>query len=230
VHVDLFERRKTTFKGETFLIIQATIYRDGFPDDVAEFENGRLAWRPRKPVYEAAVTYEAESGSVEVVAREKDSHPVLARTFAELMLGTQSGHTPLPLKEYDLDILLRPYEFPTDAEDGIESVRVTELRLMPLDSDGDRITLECARRAPHTIWDMAGRHFGGHDPLTGGWIPTKAKIVIRFQPSAESRRGKVLPVTVAMPNGCDLKDRTVHENIIGLKYLQRWQLVKDVSR
>jgi hypothetical protein len=231
VHVDLFERQKTTFKKETFLIIQATIYRDGFPDDVPEFvDGGQLAWRPRKPVYEAAVTYEPQSGSVEVVAHEKESHSFLADTFAQRLLGTQSGQSPLPLKEYDLDILLRPYSFPTDAEDGIESVRVTQLRLMPFDSEGDRLTLECAQRSPHTIWDMAEQQFGGRDPLAGGWFPTKAKIVIRFHPSAEARRGKVLPVTVAMPNGCDLKDRTVHENMIGLKYLQRWQLVKDVTR
>lgn len=163
------------------------------------------------------------------MAHEKESHSFLASTFAERLLGTRSGGTPLPLREYDLDILLRPYSFPTDAEDGIDSVRVTQLRLMPLDSEGDRLTLECARQASHTIWDMAGSHFGGHDPLAGGWIPTKAKIVIKFHPAGHSRRGKVLPVTVAMPNGCDLKDRTVHENMIGLKYLQRWQLLKDVA-
>jgi hypothetical protein len=229
VHIDLFERTKTTFKGEVFRIAQSTIYRDGLPNDVPEFENGQLAWRSRKPVYEAAVTYEPQSGFVEVVAQEKDSHPFLAKKFSEMLLGTQCGNNPLPLREYDLDVLLHPHEFPTDAEDGIESVRVTQLRLTPLDSEGDRVTLECTRQAPHTIWDMSGRHFGGRDPLAGGWSPTKAKIVIRFRPSAGSRRGKVLPVTMAMPNGCDLKDRTVHENIIGLKYLQRWQLVKDVA-
>lgn len=228
VHVDLFERHKTTFKNETFRIMQATIYRDGFPDDVPEFENAHLVWRSRKPVYEAAVTYEPTSGSVEVVAKERDSHAFLASTFAELMLGTSSGERPLPLKEYDLDILLRPYAFPTDAEDGIEAVRVTQLRLSPFDSEGDRLTLECGRRAPHTIWDLAGRQFNGCDPLRGGWFPTKAKLVIQFRPSAGARRGKLLPVTVAMPNGCDLKDRTVQENIVGQKYLRRWQLLKDV--
>jgi hypothetical protein len=228
VHVDLFERQKTTFKNETFRIMQATIYRDGFPDDVPEFENAHLVWRARKPVYEAAVTYEPVSGSVEVVARERDSHAFLASTFAELMLGTSSGGRPLPLKEYDLDILLRPYTFPTDAEDGIESVRVTQLRLSPFDSEGDRLTLECGRRSPHTIWDLAGRQFGGRDPLTGGWFPTKAKLVIHFHPSAGARRGKLLPVTVAMPNGCDLKERTIQENMVGQKYLRRWQLLKDV--
>jgi hypothetical protein len=228
VHVDLFERKKTTFENETFRIMQATIYRDGFPDDVPEFEDANLVWRTRKPVYEAAVSYEPTSGSVEVIARERTSRAFLASTFAKLMLGTSSGERPLPLKQYDLDILLRPYAFPTDAEDGIEFVRVTQLRLSPFDSEGDRLTLECARRAPHTIWDLAGQQFNGCDPLKGGWYPTKAKLVIQFRPTAGGGRGKALPVTVAMPNGCDLKDRTIQENIVGQKYLRRWQLLKDV--
>jgi hypothetical protein len=31
-----------------------------------------------------------------------------------------------------------------------------------------------------------------------------------------------------MPHGCDLKDRTERERIVGEKYLQRWKLLKDV--
>jgi hypothetical protein len=228
VHVDVFDREKKGFKGETFRIVQATIYRDGLPNDVAEFEEGLLSWRPRKPVYEAAVTYEPESGSVEVVANDRQSHGYLARTFAQEFLGAECGDKELPLREYSLDVLLRPYAFPTDPEDGIESVKLTELRVMPLDTEGERLTLECSRQNANTIWNMTATRFGRNDPLASGWIATKAKLVIRFHPSAESRRGKVLPLTVTMPHGCDLKDRTTVENMVGQKYLERWQLVRHV--
>jgi hypothetical protein len=228
VHVDLFDREKKGLKGEIFRLAQATIYRDGLPDDVPEFHDGKLAWRPRKPVYEAAVTYEPKSGSIEVVADNRKSHAYLARMFAQEFLGSESGEDELPLREFSLDILLRPYNFPTDAEDGIESVKVTQLRVMPVDSEGERLTLECTREHSNTIWGMAAQRFGQSNPLDAGWVATKAKLVIRFHPDKEARRSKVLPITVTMPHGCDLKDRTTHENLIGQKYLQRWQLVKHV--
>jgi hypothetical protein len=31
-----------------------------------------------------------------------------------------------------------------------------------------------------------------------------------------------------MPAGCDLKDRTERERMIGEKYLRRWGIVRDV--
>jgi hypothetical protein len=59
-------------------------------------------------------------------------------------------------------------------------------------------------------------------------VVTKAKLIIRFHPEAGSKRGKTLPLTVTMPHGCDLKDRTEKERIIGEKYLARWGLLKNV--
>lgn len=47
-------------------------------------------------------------------------------------------------------------------------------------------------------------------------------------PEAGSSRGRTLPLTVTMPHGCDLKDRTERERMIGEKYLRRWYIVKDV--
>jgi hypothetical protein len=174
------------------------------------------------------VTYEPTSGSIEVVGGDRDGRQHLARTFAQDILGTTSAERTLPLREFSLDILLQPHNFPTEPSDGIESVRLTELRLEPLDTRGERLTLECSRQAPRTIWSMAADQFGANNPLAGGWRPTKAKLLIRFHPDAGSRRPKVLPLTFTLPHGCDLRDRTTRENMIGQRYLERWQLVKHV--
>jgi hypothetical protein len=32
-----------------------------------------------------------------------------------------------------------------------------------------------------------------------------------------------------MPHGCDLKDRTERERMIGEKYLRRWGIVRDIQ-
>jgi hypothetical protein len=76
---------------------------------------------------------------------------------------------------------------------------------------------------------MAQERFGANNPLLGGWVVTQAKLTIRFHPEKGSGRGKTLPLTITMPHGCDLKDRTERERMIGDKYLRRWGIVQDVQ-
>ena len=99
---------------------------------------------------------------------------------------------------------------------------------MPIDTVGERVTLECMRQATRTIWQMAQERFGTNNPLLGGWVVTQAKLTIRFHPEAGSGRGKTLPLTITMPHGCDLKDRTERERMIGDKYLRLWGMLRDV--
>jgi hypothetical protein len=123
---------------------------------------------------------------------------------------------------------LHPQDFPTDPEDGIASVQVNDLRLDAVDSASERVTLECKRDPPYTIWQMANDRFGFSNPLLGGWQVSRAKFTITFHPEPDLCRGRRLPLTVRVPHACDLKDRTERERMIGEKYLQRWCLVKDV--
>ncbi len=61
------------------------------------------------------------------------------------------------------------------------------------------------------------------------FVPIQAIIRIKFEPQAGFSRGKVLSVKISLPNGCDLRNRTEHEQLIGEKYLKRWGLVKDIA-
>lgn len=228
VHVDIFDRIRPTFDGADCALVQATVYREGRPDDFLEFVNGTLDRRPRRPVFEAALTYEPATGVIEVVASDRESREDLVRLFARDLLATEFRQERLPLRQFDLRVLQGPYTFPTDPGDGIESVRVNHLRLMPVDTVGERVTLECMRQATQTIWQMAEDRFGGNNPLLGGWVVTQAKLTIRFHPEAGARRGKTLPLTITMPHGCNLKDQTEREQMIGEKYLRRWGILRDV--
>lgn len=228
VHVDLFDRNRPTFEGRDCALVQATVYREGRPDDFLEFVNGALDRRPRRPVFEAAITYEQATGVIEVVANDRDSREDMVRLFARDLLASEFRQERLPFRQFDLGVLRRHFIFPTDPGDGIESVRVNHLRLMPIDTVGERVTFECMRQATQTIWQMAQERFGANNPLLGGWVVTQAKLTIRFHPEAGSRRGKTLPLTITMPHGCDLKDRTERERMIGDKYLRRWGIVRDV--
>jgi hypothetical protein len=228
VHIEVFSRARSGSNGESHELIQATIYRDGLPDIFLEFNDGQLATRSRRPVIEASLTYEAAAGVIEVIANAKDTRQAFVRHFAELLLGIELGPDRLTLRRYDLAALLRPYHFPTDPQDGIESVRVTCLRLMPFGTAGERMTLECMHDASKTIWQMAAEHFGDNDPLRHGWVVTQAKLIIKFRPTATMTRGRSLPLTISMPHGCDLKDRIEAERLVGDKYLRIWGILENV--
>lgn len=76
------------------------------------------------------MTYEPATGVVEVVAGSRKDRVDLMRLMAKHLLGIDFEERYVPLREYDLSVLLKPYSFPTDPEDGIESVTVRELRLL----------------------------------------------------------------------------------------------------
>ena len=228
VHVDVFDRNRPLLDGTDCALVQATVYREGRPDDFLEFVDGALDRRPRRPVFEAAITYEPATGILEVVANDRDSREDMVRLFARDLLDIEFRQERVPFRRFDLGVLRQDFAFSTDPEDGIESVRVNLLRLMPIDAAGERITIECMRQATQTIWQMARDRFGANNPLAGGWVVTQVKLTIRFHPTGDSRRGKTLPLTITMPSGCDLKDRTERERLIGEKYLRRWGLVRDI--
>ncbi len=230
IHIDIFDRRRPTFDGEDCELIQIAVYREGLPDDVLEFDAGDLVRRVRSPVFEAALTYEPATGVVEVVANDSKSREAMARIMVRDLLEIEFTSEKMPSRNYDLSSLQQHHAFPRDAADGIESVTLKQLRLMPMDNQGQRVTLECMRGSEETIWEMAARHFGDRNPLLGGWVVTQAKLNIAFQPKGDARRGRVLALTITMPHGCNLKDLTPEEQLIGEKYLRRWGILSGDTR
>ena len=239
VHVDIFDRHRVILEGEECELVQVAVYREGRPEDMLGFDaNSTLSRRIVKPVFEAALTYEAATGVIEVVAKTREDRIDLTRFMARDLLGiTLTEGQTLPLREYDLSMLLRPFDFPTDPADGIDSVTVRELRLMDLGDAKERITLESMSGADRTIWQMAEHRIGldigsgalvfGHVGDVPEWVVTRARFTIKFHPGASGGRGKSLALTVTMPHGCNLKDMTPQERLIGEKYLRLWGILKD---
>lgn len=243
VHVDIFDRHRVILDEQQCELVQVAIYREGRPEDMLGFDvNSKLARRIVRPVFEAALTYEAATGVIEVVANTRDDRVDLTRFMARDLLGIEFDEKPIPLREYDLSVLLKPFDFPTDSSDGIESVTVKELRFMDLGDPRERVTLESMSGAERTIWKMARHRIGldigdelpiEHTSAIFGeapeWLITRARFTIKFRPDPRGGRGKALTLTVTMPHGCDLKDMTPQERLVGEKYLRRWGILKDDS-
>lgn len=227
IKIEIFDRKKPYGEDQELDIVQIMVYREGFPESYTALENDDLVAKTFRPVIEMALTYEPVSGQIEVIANTKEVRTEIARAFSGSLLQTEIEGETVPLKQYDISKLLRPFDFPTDLDDGIGSVQVTMLKLKPHDNSG-KVTLEVAANETRTIYEASQEWFNAHDPLRSGFLLAQVKIVIKFMPDAESHRGKVLPIKISWPNGCDLKDKTEQERLIGDKYLKRWGLLKEV--
>jgi hypothetical protein len=226
--VDIFDRVRTTIEGRECDLVQVTIYREGRPDDLLRFDDkGTLVRQAYRPVFEAAVIYEPTTGGLEVVANDKVTRQEIVKAAVQHLLGIEFKDNRLPLRCYDLSVLLKPFDFPVDAEDGIEGVEVRELRLMPIDDNARRVTLENLARADGTIWTMADDMFEDRSPLSDEFVITKARIAVKLSKRPEEERRRTLTLTITWPHGCDLKDRTATEQMIGEKYLRRWGILVD---
>ena len=228
VHADIFDRVRTTHEGDECDLVQVTIYREGRPDDLLRFDDkGTLVRQAYRPVFEAAITYEPATGGLEVVANDKATRLEIAKSAVTHLLGIEFTENRLPLRYYDLSVLLAPYDFPADEEDGIEGVEVRELRLMPINDSSRRVTLETMARGDGTIWSMADEIFGDRTPLRDGFVVTRARLAVKLTRRPGGDRRRTLTLTLTWPHGCDLKDRTATEQMIGEKYLRRWGILVD---
>jgi hypothetical protein len=208
--------------------VQVTIYREGRPDDLLRFDDkGALVRQAYRPVFEAAVTYEPATGSIELIANDKATRSEIVKATVTQLLGIAFKENRLPPRCYDLSVLLAPLDFLVDSEDGIEGVEVRELYLMPINDSDFRVTLEKPARADETIWTKAEVTFGDRTPLSEGYVVTRAEIAVKLARRPEGDRRRTLALTITWPHGCDLKDRTATEQMIGEKYLRRWGILVD---
>ena len=225
--IEICDRTRTTRKGRADKLVQVGIYREGRSSERKAFVGGHLDRLADHPVIQATITYQESNGVIEVVANNRETRQDLVRLFAEHLLRARFDGERLPVRQYTLDRLCKPFLFLTDPEDKIEHVRLTLLRLVPLDTQTERVTVECLRGAQRSIWQVAHDRFGDNDPLQDGYVVTKAAFTITFREEKGRRGQRTLPVNIT-PKGCDLKDRTEREQLVADKYLHRWGLLQNV--
>lgn len=224
----MFERKRRDPQRKERNLVQITVYREDRPRQRRAFDsNGSMGTELHRPVLEFSVTYEAETGEVEVVAERAEARTEFARLCSEHLFRTELGSRAAPPRRFNLSSLLRRHLFPTDPDDGIDEVIVNLLRLKPIDTEAERVTLECLKGATDDIWKMATTRFGAGNPLSGGWRITQAKFTIRFKEKAGSRTKRTLPVTITMPHQCDLREQTERQRLIAGRYLREWDLLAD---
>lgn len=229
IHLEMFERTRPQLpdsadpQSGTADLVQITIYRELRPNAELAFVDGSLSTQVRRPVLEASVTYEPKTGLIECVGRQREDRSEMAALVATTLLGCSPEFRPLQARVYDLSALRRRVGFDREPIDRIEDVSVAMLRLVPIETSAELITVETTRQSDRDIWSVVEERLGP-SALDSDYTIQQARIVIRYR-SAESNRTRSLPVTITHPNRANLKERTEIERAVANKYLPRWGLV-----
>jgi hypothetical protein len=223
--IDVFERRTCSVGGgPTSRVIHYAVYVEGLPETTVEFERDEPRRRNRRPVIQAAICFEPETGSLDVMSKGgKEMRQEIAHSIATRLLGSDAELQPVYRRDFNLDRLKQAIPFPTDPADGIKSVNVAELRLRHIGERFDRLTIETGENSD--IYAASAHWFGDGNPLQRfDWQVTGAKLRIAFHPEA-AKREKAIYVELRAPNGSNLKDQTRRHQLVSKKYLLRWGLV-----
>jgi hypothetical protein len=230
IKVDLFDRIKTDHNNKEIVVFQLVAYHDGLHKSIQTFEKEEVVTKFISSVNEFSISYEPHSGIIEVISDSKENRGKLAKAFANAFLKAKDDIGEVMIKKYDLSKLRSAYDFmkDVDATDLIDEVKVTMLKLGTA-SGKSSTTLEAPFTSQSTIYEFATKSFASSNPLQNpAFEIRRAKLSIRFKSTDKKPRGELLHVAITNPNGCDLKDRSEKQKMIGNKYLEAWGLMERI--
>lgn len=227
IKVEIYERTRSNHDDEVE-ILQIMVYREDLPNTLLTFKNEDLVSTTIRPVRQIAISYEPENGYIEVIAEGKENRESIVKYFSETLLESPISGDRIPLKQYDIQSLLKDRVLSYNPSDGIESVRVTMLKVARPNSNNS-VTLDVATKEDRNIYEVSKEYFGDNDPLKSGFRLKQVRISIKFMSDHESPRGRTLHVKIREPHGCDLKSKSQKEQMVGGKYLELWGLVRTIQ-
>ncbi len=97
------------------------------------------------------------------------------------------------------------------------------LRLVPIDTSAETITIERATDNERDIWTIADDRLGV-GALATDYRIRQAKLAIRHRAGGSNRR-QTLQITFTHPYKSNIKDQREIERLVASKYLPRWGLL-----
>jgi hypothetical protein len=228
VALDSFQRDMRRGDGTTVSrTTHYAIYREDEVISDLEFRGDEIDRRTRHPVQEAAILYDANRGSIDVMA--SGGKPVRARiaeSFAQNLLRVKGAVRPVVPRTFSLNRLRQRIPFDVDPADGIGTVKLTLIRLARVGADYERLSIEVDPSGREDMWTRCEQLFGDSNPLRWPeWRVTHAVLRIAFEPVDGRKIAPIVKVELRAPNGSNLRDQTVRHQIVSQKYLTRWGLV-----
>ena len=224
---EVFERERIADDGTVSKLVHVSVYRECMPNSALVFRDSDLDLLIYQPARELAFSYDPATGAIDVVSNTKDSRVKLAQIFVKHLLGIPEEAKPLPIRRIRMSRLLDPSPFTWDPEDGISTVTVKLLKVLPVHGRAF-ITIDLRDKDDNVLSvlrDMSRAPDSGFANCT----VYEAVILVQFKPDRSNPRGKKISIRLRHPNGCDLTEKTAKERLLANKCLRRWGIFEEVT-
>lgn len=224
---EIFERERIADDGTVSKLVHVSVYRECMPNSALVFRDSDLDLLIYQPARELAFSYDPATGAIDVVSNTKDSRAKLAQIFVKHLLGVPEEAKPLPIRRIRMSRLLDPRPFTWDPEDGISTVTVKLLKVLPVHGRAF-ITIDLRDKEDNVLSvlrDMSGAPDSGLANCT----VYEAVILVQFKPDPSNPRGKKIYIRLRHPNGCDLTEKTAKERLLANKCLRRWGIFEEIA-
>ena len=241
-----------TQKLNALLGARGNLIIEPFEQEVDDIEGGRSLFHLHvfhpglEQSYETIVDHQIKTGSyipanqsryvydpvfkvLEVFSRLKDHCDDMVETFYEVVLGKPMPVEHLPKRNYTLEIL-RSGQVLANI-DQVDAGRIDRVDLMELRFDDPDGGAEVHRRGGRSYFaslhEQLRAKYPDTNPLDRGTPIQSAKIVIRLRKEPKERKGRTIPITISLPNRCNIRNHTSEDQRLAEKYLSRWKLILE---
>ncbi|WP_143814933.1 hypothetical protein [Magnetofaba australis] len=91
-----------------------------------------------------------------------------------------------------------------------------------------KVEVKAERDIDETVQSAVRKIFEEMNPLMRSEaFPRQASMVVIFRPDRYYPKGKVINLSLTVPNHCDLRSRSAKERLIRDKYLAQWGLLEE---
>lgn len=184
------------------------------------------------PAEKVHLTYEPKRGTIEIYSSSVHSaRRDLARVFADTVLQREIEGEPIQLREFDLESLASPREFPVSDE----PVTGVKLQLIKFRQDGYRsddkgkkrpidntLAIQVDRHDSRSIFEVARDEFQLSD--FSSLVVKQVKIAIHLA-KQQGQRARSIPVTITAPNNCSNSGLTENDRQLRDRLLESWGIL-----
>lgn len=216
--VETLERGSTTY---------FVVYPDDYAKSVHQHDaDGTLRSHSFRATFELVFAYEQTNGTLELFAKgSRKLKEDLEDIFAEVILKEKLEFCYHP-QVYQLDHLkYRSFPWATDPEDQI-AVRVKQMRFKLVNNQRKIILEADAELGQNDIYDAIDECLNLGEIPVSSLLLTQITIEITLS-GLPGRKAGSMTFTISTPNSCNLRDQRQERVDLALKYMQKWEIIRD---
>ena len=211
-------RKRHNDDDEIVKVLQFIIYREGLPTsfEVLDEEGKDVVMETIHPAREYAVTYEPQTGVIELYADKKDVRVQLKTAFCESVLQQTEDPARIKLRKVNLELFRERPDFSSvfELRHGIQEVIVKEIELQIQPNKGINIVRATPRRSFRYDAYNSWLEKGATLPLDDRTFEIRS-VTLSFRCEAtEHLSEETIHVRLKGPNSCSLRDQSLRERYI----------------